>query len=282
MRLRIISALARYGRFLAMVAAFAWVTGPSLSAAETKMYLELKGIAGDVTDTGFEGQIEILSYSGGPTIAEIGSGSGEAGEMSLTKYIDSSSPELLSLVLSGDHLKEATLRVVRTISGDFDSMMIIEMRDVLITGVQSASETETITLGFKRSKVTGTLNTDPVTKMYLEIKGVSGDVTDPGFEGQIEVLSYSGISGSGSGGAGELSLIKYVDSSSALLFSLSNSGTYLKIVTLRVVQSVSGAIESITTIDLRDVLVTGVQSGSGTNPTTEAITFDFARSKVSH
>jgi type VI protein secretion system component Hcp len=263
-------------QLLALVAVIACLASPSLRAGAianpdlvTKMYLDIKGIGGDVTDPGFEGQIAVVSYSVTAT--------GGAGEMSLIKPIDSSSPALLLLATTGNYLRSATLSVVQTVNGTVTSSMKIDMRTVLVAGVAAGSDTEAVTLSFQGSKVTtrngGIIDTDPVTDIYLDIKGIAGDVTDPGFEGQIAVLSYSVTATSG---PGEMSLVKYIDSSSAGLLGLATSGTPLKAARVTVVQTVNGALYSKTTIDLRDVLITSVVAGSGT----ESITLSFQRMKI--
>ena len=231
------------------------------------MYLDIPGIAGEVTDAKFEGQIEVLSYSGTTT--------GGSGELSLTKPIDSSSPDLLLLVATGNYVQSATLTVVQTVNGAVASSMTIEMRTVLATGVVNGGLTESVTLSFLTSKVTtknGGIDPDPVSGIYLDINGIAGDVTDPGFEGQIEVLSYSGTT---TGGPGEMTIIKHIDSSSPRIFEIVASGTLLKAARLTVATTVNDKIYS-STIDLRDVFITS----AGIGGETETITLSFLRSKV--
>lgn len=277
MRFSTSSALRYRRRLFGLVALIACFTSPSLNAGDpgnsdlvTKVYLDITGIAGDVTDPKFEGQIEVVSYSWGTTI-------GDAGEMSLVKHIDSSSPALLLLVATGNSSRAATLSVVQTVNGAVASNMKIVMRTVLITSVATQAETEAITLSFQGSKVTskngGIVDTDPVIDIYLDINGIAGDVTDPGFEGQIEVVSYGVTATSG---PGEMSLIKYIDSSSPSILALVASGSSLKAARLSVVHTVNGAIYSSMTIDLRDVIITSVVLGSET----ESVSLSFQRSKV--
>ena len=264
-------------RLFGLVALIACLAGPSLNAGGvgtsdlvTKVYLDLPGIPGEVTDPGFEGQIEVISYSWTETSGP--------GELSLTKPIDVSSPLLLGLVISGNLLKAARVSAVQTINGAFYSSTTIDLRDVMVASVVNGGVTESVTLGFLRSKVTtkngGIGGTDPVTSMYLDIRGIPGEVTDPGFEGQIEVLSYSWIETSG---PGELSLTKPIDVSSPLLLGLVVSGNPLKAARLSVVETINGKVYSRTTIDLRDVFITSVVNGG----VTESITLSFQRSKVS-
>ena len=270
------TAALRYRRRLfGLVALIACVASPSLHAGElessdlvTKMYLDITGIAGEVTDSKFEGQIEVLSY--------IGTTTGGPGEMSLTKNIDSSSPDLLLLVATGNHSRAATLSVVQTVNGAVAASMTIEMRTVLVTSVVNGGDTESITLNFLASTVRtkhGGIDTNPISDMYLDIEGIAGEVTDPGFEDQIAVLSYSWTATSG---PGEMSLTKYIDSSSPRIFAIVASGTPLKTARLSVATTVNGKIYS-SVIDLRDVLITSVAPGGGL---TETITLIFQQSKV--
>jgi type VI protein secretion system component Hcp len=277
MRLSPSSALRHRRRLVGLAALMACLASPALHAAGpadadlvTKVYLDIRGIAGDVTDAGFEGQIEVISYSSTTT-------AGDAGEMSVTKYIDSSSPALHLQAATGTYSKSATLSVVQSVNGAVASSMTIDMRNVLITSVATGADTEAVTLGFQASKVKnkngGLIDTEPVAGIYLDISGVAGDVTDPGFEGQIEVISYSWTPTSG---PGEMSIIKPIDSSSPLLLAIAASGSPVKAARLSVVHTVNGAIYSSLTIDLRDVMITSVVTGGET----EAITLGFQRSKV--
>jgi type VI protein secretion system component Hcp len=151
------------------------------------------------------------------------------------------------------------------------------MRDVLVTSVTALDGREAVGLSFQDSKVTtkhgGIVDTEPVTGMYLDIKGITGDVTDPGFEGQIDILAYSWIATSG---PGEITLTKNIDSSSAAIFAIVVSGTPLKAARLTVAETVNGRVYSSMTIDLRDVMITSVVTGGET----ESITLSFQRSKI--
>ena len=82
-----------------------------------------------MTDRGYENQIAVLSYDLAP--APSGGGS-----ISLTKYVDSSSPILTFLAAAGEAIRRAILRVVEPSDGKKDSKPTIDMRDVVITSVQ--------------------------------------------------------------------------------------------------------------------------------------------------
>jgi type VI protein secretion system component Hcp len=263
-------------RLIGLIALIACIASPSLKAGGTgnadlvtNYYLDIDGVTGEVTDPGFEGQIGVLSYSV--------TGTGGPGEMSLTKPIDSSSPALVLLVATGQVLQTATLTAVQTVNGKVTSSTTIEMQNVLLTSLVHAGDTEALTLSFQASTVKtthgGIGDSDPVISMYLDIKGISGDVTDRGFEGQIEVLSYSV---SGAGGPGEMSLTKPIDSSSPELLLLVATGQLLKTASLTVVESVNGKVASRMRIDMQNVLLTSIAHTGDT----EALTLSFQRSKV--
>lgn len=115
-------------RFLARLAFVAALLGVLSNAADTKLYLEIKGVAGDVTDRKYEGQIAVLSYDLTPA-------PGGGGSMTLTKYVDSSSPILTLLAATGEAIRRAILRGVESTDGKKDSKLTIDMRDVLISSV---------------------------------------------------------------------------------------------------------------------------------------------------
>jgi type VI protein secretion system component Hcp len=116
-------------RFLARVACVAGLLGVLSNAADTKVYLEIKGVAGDVTDRAYENQIAVLSYDLTPA-------PGGGGSMSLIKYVDSSSPILTLLATTGEVIRRAILRVVESTDGKKDAKLTIDMREVLISSVQ--------------------------------------------------------------------------------------------------------------------------------------------------
>ena len=129
MNLMTLSVEGSRARFLARVACVAGLLGVLSNAADTKIYLEIKGVAGDVTDRPYQNQIAVQSY-------DITAAPGGGGSMSLIKYVDSSSPILTLLATAGEAIRRATLRVVESTDGKKDSKLTIDLRDVLISSVQ--------------------------------------------------------------------------------------------------------------------------------------------------
>ena len=129
MKLMTLSVENSRGRHFARVAVVAGLVAALSLAADTKLYLDIKGVTGDVTDRGYENQIAVLSYD----LALVPEG---GGSMSLVKPVDSSSPILMLLAVTGDAVRRAILRVVELTDGKKDPKLTIDMRDVIITSVQ--------------------------------------------------------------------------------------------------------------------------------------------------
>jgi type VI secretion system secreted protein Hcp len=127
------------------------------------MFLKIGLIKGEAKDgkyKGTEGWIDILAWtwggsnSGSAHIAG-GSGAGKSSfqDLSVTKYVDMASPDLLKSVAKGTHHGDATL-IVRKAGDKPLEYIIIEMKDVLITSYSTGGSggedrlTENISLNF--------------------------------------------------------------------------------------------------------------------------------------
>ena len=80
------------------------------------MFIKLTGIDGESEDEEHKGEIDVLSWSWGMSQSantHMGSGGGVAlasvQDLSLTKWVDRSSPILQGVCLEGKHLETATL-----------------------------------------------------------------------------------------------------------------------------------------------------------------------------
>ena len=84
-----------------------------------------------------------------------GSGAGKVNvqDISLTKYIDKASTDLMKFCTNGDHITEATL-TVRKAGGDALEYIIIVMTDIIVSSVSTGGSggedrlTENVTLNF--------------------------------------------------------------------------------------------------------------------------------------
>jgi len=132
----------------------------------TNMYLKVDKIPGQTKTKGFEGQIEVLSYSNGVTQSTTSNpsnqhrttGSPNIHDLSISKYQDISSAPLLQSCLAGEDLKTAVLTVGRMDDKVMKAAWVITMENVIISsvafGCSSGEEIgrEEVTLNFTASK----------------------------------------------------------------------------------------------------------------------------------
>jgi type VI secretion system secreted protein Hcp len=128
------------------------------------MFLKIAGIEGESKDHKHGKEIDVLAWSWG--MSQSGSfhtgGGGGAGkvnvhDLSLTKYVDKASPNLMLFCSNGAHIDDATL-YVRKAGKDALEYMVIEMKKVMVTSVSTGGSggedklTENITLNFAHVK----------------------------------------------------------------------------------------------------------------------------------
>jgi type VI secretion system secreted protein Hcp len=125
------------------------------------MNFKFEPIKGDSVRKGKEGQIDILAWSWGmsqtgTTHISTGGGAGKVNvqDLSLTKYVDSSTPGLMQACCSGKHFDEAVLTMQKAGGEESVEHMIITMKDVIVSSVSSGSssgedqQTENFTINF--------------------------------------------------------------------------------------------------------------------------------------
>lgn len=131
------------------------------------MFLELPApIKGETVDKTYKSKnaIDVLAWSWGMSNSGTfhqgsGGGSGKANvqDISVTKYVDKASAELMNACLTGAHLANATL-TVRKAGGTPLEYIQITMTEVLITSVTTGGSggedrlTENISLNFAKVK----------------------------------------------------------------------------------------------------------------------------------
>jgi type VI secretion system secreted protein Hcp len=121
---------------------------------------EIKGEAQDGTYKGADGWIDVLAWSwgasnSGTTHILSGSGSGKASfqDISLTKYIDAASPDLMKSTAKGTHHPEAKL-IIRKAGDTPLDYLTYTLKDVIITSISTGGSggedrlTENVTLNF--------------------------------------------------------------------------------------------------------------------------------------
>lgn len=133
---------------------------PIVSHAAVDMFLMLEGIPGESADKANAGNIDVLAWSeglssSGTTHLGGGGGAGKVSvqDLSVTKYLDSSSPLLRQYIASGRRIPTATL-TVRTVSDNPRTVFKIELKDILVSSVSAGGSggsdplTENVTLNF--------------------------------------------------------------------------------------------------------------------------------------
>ena len=128
------------------------------------MFLKLDGIKGESMDHKHKDEIHIESFSWGlsQTGAFATGGGGGAGkvavhDISITKYLDKSSPALMLHCCNGKHIPSGLITVRK--AGDKPlEYLKIKLTDILVSGVQEAGHggdmlTENVTLNFGKFNV---------------------------------------------------------------------------------------------------------------------------------
>jgi len=129
------------------------------------MFLELDGIKGESTDHKHKENIDVLAWSWGVSNSGTfhsggGGGSGKANfqDLSITKYIDKATADLLYTCASGKHLAKGKL-VVRKAGEKPLEYLIVTLENILVSKVSTGGSggeerlTESVTLNFAKVKV---------------------------------------------------------------------------------------------------------------------------------
>jgi type VI secretion system secreted protein Hcp len=129
------------------------------------MFIKFDGIKGESQDSKHKDTIDVLSWNWGASqsgTSHLGGGGG-AGKVAvqdlvITKYVDKSTPPLMTKLYTGDHIPKALL-TVRKAGGEQQEFIKIEMTHIIVTNLTqgaSASDdrfTETISINFDTVKL---------------------------------------------------------------------------------------------------------------------------------
>ena len=126
------------------------------------MYLKIGDIKGESTDKVHKDEIDVLAWSwglsnSGTTNSGGGGGAGKANvqDISLVKYIDLSTTDLMKGVLEGKHFPDATITVRKPGAKPIDVVKYV-LKDILVTSVSNGGSggedrlTESVTLNFAK------------------------------------------------------------------------------------------------------------------------------------
>ena len=143
-------------------------------------FLVIEGVKGETTDSVYKKKngIDVLAWSWGMSQSGSfhhgsGGGAGKASfqDISVTKYVDSSSPNLMLFCANGKHYASAEM-IIRKAGEDAQEYLKIKFTDVLVTSISTGGSggedrlTENVTLNFAKveynyraQKQDGTLDT---------------------------------------------------------------------------------------------------------------------------
>lgn len=129
------------------------------------MFLKLSDIKGESQDSKHKGEIDVLAWSWGMNnsgSAHTGGGAGagkvNVQDLSLTKYMDKSSTNLMLACCNGKHFDSAVLTVRKSGEQPLEYLKVT-MKEVLISAVSTGGSgvedrlTENVTLNFAQVKV---------------------------------------------------------------------------------------------------------------------------------
>jgi type VI secretion system secreted protein Hcp len=152
------------------------------------MFIKIEGVKGESKDTKKPEWIDVLAWSWGASqsgSAHLGSGAGagkvNVQDLSLTKYIDKASADLMLACCNGKHFPKAEL-VVRKAGEQPLEYLKVTMEDLIITSVQTGGSggedrlTENVSLNFAKVQVEYSEQQKdgsgkPVAKMGWDIAG---------------------------------------------------------------------------------------------------------------
>ena len=189
------TSLARLKAPLTWVAVAAIFTLPLLSLpGAMDMFLDIEGESGgESQDDKHKGEIDVLAWSWGMSQSGSfhvggGGGAGKANfqDISVTKWVDKSSPILMLYCANGDHFPRAKLTVRKAGKTPLE-FLIIEMKKVLVTSVSTGGSggedrlTENVTLNFAQVEV-----------KYVEQKPDGSEGAKPTFQWDIPADKGSG------------------------------------------------------------------------------------------
>jgi type VI secretion system secreted protein Hcp len=128
------------------------------------MFLQLDGIKGEAADKTHKGEIDVLAWSWGVSNTGTfhqgeGGGAGKANfqDISLTKYVDISSPDLMYSCAAGKAVAKGKL-VVRKAGDNPLEYLTYEFENILISSISTGGSggeerlTENVTLNFSKVK----------------------------------------------------------------------------------------------------------------------------------
>jgi len=136
------------------------LTAAGSAAGAVNVLLQIDEVPGSSTVEGYQGAIDVLSFSWGASNPGASRGSGasrpEFSEINLMKLMDSASPVLLQALTTGRVFAKATVTLLVPAGGAMLASSTIELLGVTVTSQQlsgsSETPTESISLRFEQVK----------------------------------------------------------------------------------------------------------------------------------
>jgi type VI secretion system secreted protein Hcp len=132
------------------------------------IFLKLDGVTGEAQDSVHKDEIDVLSWSwglsqSGTTHMGGGGGTGKVSvqDISVTKYLDASSPTLQKFCANGKHVATGTLTVRKAGENPLEYLKI-DLEEIIISSVSTGGSggeerlTENISLNFRKFHTTYT------------------------------------------------------------------------------------------------------------------------------
>jgi len=111
-------------------------TGQGMSVVmASDIFAKIGGIIGESLDDKHKDEIEVVSWSWGLSASgAIAPGMVSFHDFNFTHHVDKASPTLMMACTTGEHIKDATVTVRKSGTGQ-QEFLIIRMADVMITSV---------------------------------------------------------------------------------------------------------------------------------------------------
>lgn len=140
------------------------------------MFLELEGIKGESRDSKYKELIEVLSWSWGVSNSGsahggggIGTGKANFGDISVTKWLDKSTPALLQHATNGKHIPKGKI-IVRKAGEKPMDYLIVTLKDIMVSSLSHGGSghddrlTESLGLNFAEFKIEYTVQNQDGSK----------------------------------------------------------------------------------------------------------------------
>ena len=147
---------------LGAIVAAAFLMAPGSALAAVDMFLKITDVQGESKDAVHKDEIDVLAWSWGASSGNAKTAKGALPDaciqdLSVTKYIDAASPQLILNAAIGTVAKEAVLTVRKAGEKPLE-YLVLKMSDVMVTSYSTGGSggedrlTENVTLSFESMK----------------------------------------------------------------------------------------------------------------------------------